>query len=128
MEELELKSLLDSVVVSNKFIAEMPQLDLETDLDLIDMLKERGVERAFDRVKADFGRMFEKEGVFVSSMIQKCQLQLDKDGTRAGAATSELLTFKSLPQRLSLTRPFAFLIYDTNKDEIVFAGKVVTVK
>ncbi len=128
LKDLDLKSLLDSKT-NKKVLTKAPKLDFETDVDLIGMLKEQGVERVFSLKEAELGRMIEDEELYVSEVMQKCKIQLDQNGTRAAAATTVMAKMKFDPVKaVYLTRPFAFLIYDEKKGEIVFAGKIVTVK
>lgn len=132
--DLDLKSLLESKTYEYDVKAIMPQLNFETKTEaVIDVLKAQGVYRAFDEHSAEFYRMIEDEPLFISKIIQKCKIELDKDGTRAAAVTAifmEKATAVMDPKvkevkEVYLDRPFAFLIYDSQKDQIVFAGKVV---
>lgn len=131
--DLDLKSLLESQTYEYDVRAIMPQLNYETKTEkVIDVLKAQGVYRAFDENRAEFFRMIDGEPLFISEIIQKCKIELDKDGTRAAAVTAILMQ-KSMAMKpvekevkeVYLDRPFAFLIYDSQKDQIVFAGKVV---
>lgn len=132
--DLDLKSLLESETNEYDVRALMPQLNYETESEnVIDVLKAQGVYRAFDEERAEFYRMIEDEPLYISKIIQKCKIELDKDGTRAAAVTAIFMTKESAAIRpkekevkeVYLDRPFAFLIYDSQKDQIVFAGKVV---
>ncbi|MCR5460355.1 MAG: serpin family protein [Acetatifactor sp.] len=132
--DLDLKNLLESETNEYDVRALMPQLNYETESEnVIDVLKAQGVYRAFDEERAEFYRMIEDEPLYISKIIQKCKIELDKDGTRAAAVTAIFMTKESAAIRpkekevkeVYLDRPFAFLIYDSQKDQIVFAGKVV---
>ena len=133
LSDLDLKSLLESKTNEYDVSAIMPQLNYETKTEaVIDVLKAQGVCRAFDENSAEFFRMIEGEPLFISKIIQKCKIELDKDGTRAAAVTAILMAKGSAMElkekkikEVFLDRPFAFLIYDSQRDQIVFAGKVV---
>ena len=62
------------------------------------------------------------------------QVELDENGTKAAAVTSISMETCSVAapdpvvKNVDLTRPFAFLIYDSTNDEVLFMGKVVTVQ
>ena len=66
--------------------------------------------------------------------MQKTKLELDENGTKAAAITAIQVETLAAPasdpiiKEVNLTRPFAFLIYDSRNEEVLFMGKVVTVE
>ena len=65
-------------------------------------------------------------------MFEMLKIELDENGTKAAAATAVVMLenaafIENEPKVVELTfdRPYAFMIYDANTDEIVFIGKVV---
>lgn len=58
--------------------------------------------------------------------MQKTKLELDEYGTKAAAVTIGIAEAQAAKQqkRVYLDRPFAFLIYDGEEEQIVFIGKV----
>ncbi len=136
VSDLDLKSLLDAKETTYDVRAIMPKLDYESataPLEIVGLLKEQGVRLPFDGDDAEFDRMMETE-LYISDIIQKCKIELDEEGTRAAAVTAmmmDVLCAVVQPKEVKevyLDRPFAFLIYDNTKGEIVFVGKVTTIK
>ena len=95
-------------------------------------LSNMGLKNIFSN-KADFSGISD-EKLKVGSVLQKTKLELDENGTKAAAVTSISMETCSVAapdpvvKNVDLTRPFAFLIYDSTNDEVLFMGKVVTVQ
>ena len=69
--------------------------------------------------------------ICIYDILQKCKIEMDEEGTRAAAVTAiimrEAMAMAPEPKSVKevyLDRPFAFLIYDSVNDQIVFVGKV----
>ena len=107
------------------------QLNFETTAELSDILSRIGLENVFSD-DADFSGIADK-AVHVSSVLQKTKLELDENGTKAAAVTAVTMECMSamdtdpIIKAVELTRPFAFLIYDSANEEVLFMGKVTTV-
>ena len=137
LEELQIEALMDNRITKYDVYARMPKLNYETTANGVEnILKSRGVETVFDPEHADLTGLIEKkEGVntYVSSIIQKTKLELDEKKTKAAAVTAIIAKENSaMPverdkREVFLDRPFAFLIYDRNSDQILFIGKVVDI-
>ena len=138
LSELDLESLLDSRTFAYDVDVIMPELDYGTNVtNLSDILKQQGIHKAFDEEQADFSDMVElknDERVFISKIIQSCKIELDQYGTKAAAATAVVFekTTCVMDERevkqVYMERPFAYIIYDRDADQILFAGKVVSVE
>lgn len=97
------------------------------------MLSDLGLDDIFSS-DADFSGIADKN-VNVDTILQKTKLELDENGTKAAAVTAVVMECMSAVEEddepiiktVELTRPFAFLIYDSSNDEILFMGKVMTV-
>ena len=133
LESLDISSLLKTRTRDYDVFARMPKLNFESGFPLTEALQAAGLSDIFDPGKADFTPMQggENERFYVSEVIQKTKLELDEEGTRAAAATAAIMneTAEMNPEEreikeVFLNRPFAFLIYDSAKDQIVFMGKV----
>lgn len=137
--DLDLESLLASRTSACEVHAIMPKMDFETSTgsrEIVNLLKAQGVTKVFDVKTAEFDRMLEwedggKDPVYIDDIIQKCKIELDENGTKAAAVTAIVTNdcaaavAEPLPvKEVFLDRPFAFIIYDTIKEEIVFLGKV----
>lgn len=138
VQDLDVESLLKSGTTKYDVLARMPKLNFETTADnVVEILQAQGVETVFNIGDADLSGLIEMgqgEVAYISDIIQKCKLELDEDGTRAAAVTMAMAQFNSIimpeikeQREVYLDRPFAFMIYDSENEQIVFIGKVVKV-
>ena len=132
LEDLDIGKLLKSQPEYDEVQCKMPKLEFETTAVLNDMLSGLGLDDIFSS-NADFSGIADKN-VNVDTILQKTKLELDENGTKAAAVTAVIMECMSAAEEdepiiktVELTRPFAFLIYDSNNDEILFMGKVMTV-
>lgn len=130
LEDLDIGKLLKSQP-EYEVQCKMPKLEFETTAVLNDMLSGLGLDDIFSS-NADFSGIADKN-VNVDTILQKTKLELDENGTKAAAVTSVIMECMSAAEEdepiiktVELTRPFAFLIYDSSHDEILFVGKVMT--
>lgn len=136
VSDLDLKSLMESQSYDYEVHAIMPKLNFDTTSTcIVDALKAQGVEKIFDPFCMEFDKMLEGKPLYVSDIIQKCKIELDEQGTRAAAVTAifEEDAGCAMPDEVQikevfLDRPFAFLIYDSKNDQVVFAGKVTDIQ
>ena len=132
LEDLDIESLLKSEPEYDEVDCKMPKLNFETSAILNDMLSDLGLKNIFSN-DADFSGIADKN-TKVSAVLQKTKLELDENGTKAAAVTAAVMECMSamapdpVVKSVELTRPFAFLIFDEMNNEILFMGKVVTVK
>ena len=135
ISDLDLEGLLASSTREYDVKAIMPKLNFETTAGsdvMLPLLQAQGIRRAFSSQTAEFDKMIEMqddEVTFISDVIQKCKIELDENGTKAAAVTAFLCRTQAMPKpkpvkEIYLDRPFAFLIYDSTNDKIVFIGKV----
>lgn len=136
VSDLDLKSLMESQSYDYEVHAIMPKLNFDTTSTcIVDALKAQGVEKIFDPFCMEFDKMLEGKPLYVSDIIQKCKIELDEQGTRAAAVTAIFVDEAAcaMPDEVQikevfLDRPFAFLIYDSRNDQVVFAGKVTDIQ
>ena len=136
ISDLDLKSFMDSVTYDYDVNAIAPKLNYETTSEnIVDILKAQGVQKVFDWEFAELDRLVDGKPLFVSDIVQKCKIELDEQGTRAAAVTmimtKDAAAVMEKPKEVKnvyLDRPFAFLIYDSANDQIVFVGKVTEVE
>ncbi len=128
LESLDIPTLLESCTDRYYVTAKMPRLDFESEFSLNDALMEAGLTDMFGG--ADFSDI-SSSPLMVSDVIQKTKLELDENGTKAAAVTAEIMTGGGPSydgkREVFLDRPFAFLIYDSEQDQILFMGKVTNV-
>ena len=132
LEDLDISGLLKSNPEYDAVDCKMPKLNFETSAVLNDMLSNLGLDNIFSS-NADFSGIAD-QNVNVDTILQKTKLELDENGTKAAAVTAVIMECMSAVEEkepviknVELTRPFAFLIYDSSNDEILFMGKVMTV-
>lgn len=128
LEELDIPSLLKSENSSGYEVsAVMPRLKFDSKFDLKDPLCAAGLEVMFDPGSADFSGMSDVP-LFITDAIQMTSLELDEKGTKAAAATMVIAAGGGADPKpiktVRLDRPFAFLIYDSAHEQILFMGKV----
>lgn len=139
-KEFELSSLgvpellsADPVAGSYDVYVTMPYINFESEMNLTENLIQLGMTDMFDSSVADFSGISD-DGLFVSDVIQKTKIELDENGTKAAAVTAILMKTTStiIPDereevKIDFNRPFAFMIYDSYNEQIVFMGKVVDI-
>ena len=132
LEDLDISGLLKSNPEYDAVDCKMPKLNFETSTVLNDMLSYLGLDNIFSS-NADFSGIAD-QNVNVDTILQKTKLELDENGTKAAAVTAVTMECMSaavedepIIKTVELTRPFAFLIYDRNNDEVLFIGKVMSV-
>lgn len=103
----------------------LPEFRYDFSETMNDFLKDKGIRTIFSP-QADFSLMSEKE-LYVSSIIHKAHIELDRKGTKAAAATGMML-FTSVAPNMSiipmiiLNRPFVYAIMHNETGLPVFAG------
>lgn len=114
-------------------IITMPEFKLDYDASLNDPIMNMGVTRAFDAKKANLYNMFKKnpeKNYYVSDVIHKTHMEVDKKGTKAAAATviiakeSSAILEEKDEIHIKLDNPFVYAIVDTYKGLPVFMGCV----
>jgi serpin B len=105
----------------------LPKFQFEASFSLSEILKAMGMPAAFD--DADFSGMTGTRGLAISEVIHKAFIAVDEEGTEAAAATAvimvEAMAMPEEPVRLTIDRPFIFLIRDRTTGTILFIGRVL---
>ena len=109
-------------------IFRMPKFKLETSLVLDKALKKMGIYTAYTPA-ADFKGISAMGPLQLGTVKQKCYIDVTEKGTEAAAVTSVQVRLTSASPkpvaRMTVDRPFLFIISDTQTDNILFIGKVV---
>ena len=109
-------------------IFKMPKFMLETSLVLDKALKKMGIETAYTPA-ADFKGISATGPLTLGTVKQKCYIDVTEKGTEAAAVTSAQMRLTSVSPkpvaRMTVDRPFLFIISDSQTDNILFVGKVV---
>ena len=113
----------------------LPRFDIDTEQPLNALMSKMGMPTAFDEKFADFSRMTDMKklpkgtNLCISEMKQKARIEVKEKGTKAAAATMEVVTATGLrPQKkpnfvnFHADRPFAYMITEHSTGLILFFG------
>lgn len=121
--------LVDSIIgkLENKNIdLSMPKYEFESEFSLAETLAAMGMPIAFTEA-ADFSGMTGNRELFIGDVLHKAFVSVDEAGTEAAAATAVVMELTAVPEvqvKLTLDRPFIFLIRDIETGTILFAGRM----
>ena len=115
----------------------IPFFKYDYELQLLEDLKELGIEDVFDSNKADLSDLTNSKGMYIDKAIHKANIEFSNDGIKAAAATAmggfgaahgpffEHL-FKVPVKEIDVTfdKPYMYLIRDKESGEVWFAGTV----
>ncbi len=109
----------------------LPEFSYDWDGQLIGTLANMGIHRAFDEDNAEFSGMTDDCQLYVNQVIHKTHIELDRNGTKAAAATAALMTEGGVMEpeprevkQVYLDRPFIYAIIDCENGLPVFIGCV----
>jgi serpin B len=105
----------------------MPRFKVESGFSLAKVLSAMGMPAAFSR-GADFSGMDGTLRLYIREVMHKAFVSVDEEGTEAAAATAVIMKEKGLPSmpvKITVNRPFIFLIRDIKTGTILFVGRVV---
>jgi serine protease inhibitor len=107
----------------------MPRFEMEYKReDLTKELSSLGMTVAFGD-GANFSRMSpDSNGLFISKVLHKTQIEVDEEGTKAAAASRVDMSKDDMEDegfRFTVNRPFIVVIYDPASKMILFLGKVM---
>jgi serpin B len=102
---------------------QLPRFQVEQSFSLADTLRELGMAPAFS-TSADFSGVTQ-ESLAISRVEHKAFVSVDEKGTEAAAATAVIVGPPSIPEPLTVDRPFLFLIEDAETKTVLFLGRFV---
>lgn len=105
----------------------LPKFETETSLDLTQILKNAGINDAFDASKADFSGMTEgQKQVYLSLVKQNGRIKIDEEGAEAASITDVSMAgadlIKEEPVEFRADRPFIYLIRESSSGAVFFVG------
>lgn len=114
-----------------KVALSMPKFKVNTTSILNGVLGRMGVHKVF-APGAELGGIT-SASVAVSQVLQKCFVEVNEEGSEAAAVTSAGIRMTSArpaerPFIMKLDRPFVFAIMDASTDDILFAGRISTIR
>ena len=115
-----------------KVIAAIPKFESEWSADLRSVLEQMGMTDAFDPELADLSALGRSEAgnLFISRVLHKTYISVTETGTRAGAAAAVETKDGAAapdkePQRVTLDRPFVYMIVDMESGFPIFMGTMM---
>ena len=135
----KLNKLIDSGKKSSRkyeINLSLPRFKYEYEVpNFIDILKDMGINDAFDFGKADFTSILDKKdmksNLYVSDAIHKTYIDLNESGTKAAAVTyfgmkdmAAILEEEKETVEIKFNKPFVYMIRDSKTGEILFFGAV----
>ena len=110
-------------------ITTMPEFKYDYDTSLVDTLFDLGIHDAFNDFTADFtGITPPEQPLVISDVLHKTHIELDRNGTKAAAATAVVMEKASAApvqkQKITVTldHPFVYAIIDTETGIPLFIG------
>ncbi len=128
-EEINLKDITPTE--ERKIVLRFPKFIMEDKLELLSVLEEMGIEKAFDSSEADFSKMVDLDkldlNVYISDVVHASFIEVDEKGTEAAAATAVEMELESMPMitEVEFNRPFLFLIEEPRSETILFMGQLI---
>ena len=123
------KNLLENAGYNFDVDTVIPRFKSEYSVELKDTLETMGMTDAFDEEKADFSGIGSSDNgnIYISKVIHKTFIEVDEQGTKAGAATvvgmEEATSLKEpVVKTVYLDRPFVYAIIDSESELPVFLG------
>lgn len=112
--------------------AALPKFSFSYEIQLNEILRSAGIERAFHPQEAEFGEMAISDvgNIFIQEVLHKTFISVDELGTRAGAVTKVEKETTSAPEKKSviLDKPFLYAVIDNSTNIPVFIGTVVNME
>lgn len=99
----------------------VPRFKISSNLDLVQPLKYMGLYEIFDETNCQLPGV-SASPLFVSKTVQKVELKVTEEGTKAAVATVVGLEDRILGQRVEVNRPFVYVIVDKKSNLVLFAG------
>ncbi len=106
-------------------ILRLPRWTFRAQVELTDLLVALGMPTAFTD-RADFSGMTLQDRLFIGAVLHEVFVAVDEEGTEAAAATAVDMQTSALSRvvRLTVDRPFLFLVHDVETGTPVFLGRV----
>ena len=125
------KNLIKNLIKIEIQELSMPRMNLKCDVELLNIMKNMGLERIFSRNDAELNGITVTEKTYVSEIMQSSLLKVNEGGTIV--TSSNMVDFITLdiveePIEFKMNRPFAYFIRDRKSGAILFMGRVATLK
>ncbi|XP_059137002.1 plasminogen activator inhibitor 2 [Peromyscus eremicus] len=104
----------------------IPQFKLEQHYELKSILRSMGMEDAFNKNKANFSGMSQRNDLFLSEVFHQATVDVNEEGTVATGGTGAVMTGRTGhggPQFVA-DHPFTFFIIHKGTNVILFCGRL----
>jgi len=123
------EKFIKSVTTQYDVFSKMPEFKSDFELTMNDTLKTLGAGDVFDEKKADLSGIAGEPGdLFVSKVIHKTHIEVDRTGTKAAAVTAVSVEVASAEppefKTVNCDRPFVYAIVDVKTMTPIFIGTV----
>lgn len=123
------EKFIKSVTTQYDVLSKMPEFKSDFELTMNDTLKTLGAGDVFDENKADLSGIAGEPGdLFVSKVIHKTHIEVDRTGTKAAAVTEVSVEVASAEppefKTVNCDRPFVYAIVDAKTMTPIFIGTV----
>lgn len=110
----------------------MPRFKIESRAALVQPFQELGMKKAFSAGQANFAGMLGKDtakgDIWIADIVHKAVIDVTEEGTEAAAATAVAMATRAMrpqqPVKLTVDRPFLYMLTDRKTDAILFMGRV----
>ncbi len=130
----KINNLLSNPVITH-VVTLMPKFETEYSTEMSEILKAMGMPIAFSSGSADFSNLGRSSAgnIYIGRVIHKTFISVAEKGTKAGAATviemrDEAAYEPMNPKEVYLTRPFVYMLIDTETNVPFFIGTLNSVK
>ncbi len=135
LDEEALVSLINNAEAT-QVKTSIPKFSYEYDIELSEVLKNLGMEIAFDLGKADFSKMAtsSRGNIGIGRVLHKTFIELNETGTKAGAATvvemidEAAMVIPDDVKTVILDRPFVYMIIEGEMGLPIFMGTVMNIE
>ena len=124
----QVRDIMNSMKDTGDIHLYMPKFEYTSEFNLKATLADLGMPDAFVFGTADFSGMDASRELFIGDVFHKAFVSVDEAGTEATAATAVVVDWYCVsppPIRVSIDRPFIFLIRDIGTGTILFMGQVM---
>ena len=131
ISDIDIQDLLKTQTNNYDVNIGLPKFKIEFSTSLVKPLQSLGINKSFNAQEADFTGI--ADNLFVSDIIHKTYISVDEIGTEAAAVTAIITDGTAFiePKKekdVILNRPFAFVIINTQTNDILFTGKISNIK
>nr|XP_023656935.1 protein Z-dependent protease inhibitor-like [Paramormyrops kingsleyae]XP_023656936.1 protein Z-dependent protease inhibitor-like [Paramormyrops kingsleyae] len=107
-----------------KLEVQLPRIRLEESYAMSKVLPDLGFDNVFDN-RAELTGFSKAAELKVSEVLHKAVIKADEEGTSVTASPATSVSEFSMLPRLTMNRPFLFLVYHEVTNSILFMGRVI---